>query len=92
MLQMGYDGRLQHRIMLHDAAVYCHLCTPPCRVDVPARVFYRLKDEDFVSCPKGHKGTLIEYKRAAASLDHPCGPFIRYGHRSADRQPDTGRP
>lgn len=89
---MAHDGRLQHRIMLHDAAVYCHLCTPPCRVDVPARVFYRLKDEDYVSCPKGHKGTLIEYKRAAASLDYPCGPFIRYERRPTDRQPDTSRP
>lgn len=87
---MGQDGRLQHRVMLQHAAVYCHLCSPPCRVDIPARVFYRLKDEDFVSCPRGHQGTLIEYKRAAANLDYPCGPFIRYEHHSTDWIQDSG--
>ena len=91
MLQMGHQ-RLHHRIMLHDAAVYCHLCTPPCRVDIPARVFYRLKDEDFVSCPKGHQGTLIEYKRAAACIDFACGPFIRYHHHPADWLSSTETP
>jgi hypothetical protein len=83
MLQMGHRN-LDHRIMLHDAAVCCHLCTPPRRVEIPARVFYKLKDEDFVSCPNGHMGTLMEYKRAAASIAFACGPFIRYDHHPAD--------
>ncbi len=81
---MGDNGRLSHRIMLHDAPVCCHLCTPPCQVDIPARVFYKLKDEDFVSCPNGHMGTLMEYKRAAASVANACGPFIRYDPHPAD--------
>jgi hypothetical protein len=73
-----------HRVMLHDAAVCCHLCDPPQRVEVPARVFYRLRDSDFIACPNGHQGTLLEYKHAACHLATPHGPFIRYDHHPAD--------
>ena len=48
-------------IKLHDAAVCCQLCDPPSRVDVPARVFYKLRDEDLIACPNGHQGTVWEY-------------------------------
>jgi hypothetical protein len=74
----------EHRMMLHDTAVCCCLCDPPQRVEVPARVFYRLKDADIVTCPNGHQGTLREYKQAAGDPTTPHGPFIRYGHPPAD--------
>jgi hypothetical protein len=74
----------EHRMMLHDAAVCCRLCDPPQRVDIPARIFYRLKDVDSVACANGHQGTLLEYKQAASQLATPHGPFIRYGQHSAD--------
>ena len=73
-----------HRLMLHDTAVYCRLCDPPQRIDIPARVFYKLRDTDRVSCPNGHHGTLLEYKHAAAQATTPHGPFIRYDHHPAD--------
>jgi hypothetical protein len=41
-------------------------------------VFYRLKDADMIACPKGHRGTLLEYKQAAGQMATPYGPFIRY--------------
>ena len=72
------QARLTHRIMLRDAVVCCRLCDPPCRVDIPARVFYRLRDEDRVSCPQGHQGSLLQYKQAAACIAVASGPFIRY--------------
>ncbi len=75
-----------HRLMLHDAAVCCRLCDPPQRVDIPARVFYRLRDADLVACPNGHQGTLLEYKHAASRIGSPHGPFIRYDHHPADWQ------
>lgn len=77
-------SRLTHRIMLHDAAVCCQFCDPPSRVEVPARVFYRLRDEDLISCPRGHQGTLLQYKQAAACIAVAHGPFIRYDHHPAD--------
>lgn len=77
----------EHRMMLHDAAVCCCLCDPPQRVEIPARIFYRLKDGDTVACANGHQGTLLEYKQAAGQLATPCGPFIRYGRHSADWLP-----
>ena len=61
-----------------DTDVCCHLCEPPQRVEIPARVFYRLKDTDTVSCPNGHRGSLLEYKQAAADRGTVYGPFIRY--------------
>jgi hypothetical protein len=67
-----------------DAAVCCRLCDPPRRVEVPARVFYRLKDEDTIACPNGHQGTLLEYKQAASERGAVHGPFIRYDHHSTD--------
>lgn len=78
------NSRSTHRLMLHDAAVCCQLCEPPTRVDVPARVFYRLRDADLISCRNGHQGTLLEYKQAAASLAVAHGPFIRYDEHPAD--------
>lgn len=74
----------EHRMMLHDVAVCCRLCDPPQRVEIPARVFYRLKDADTVACPNGHQGTVLEYKQAAGQLATAHGPFIRYGHHPAD--------
>ena len=85
----------EHRLMLHDAAVCCRLCDPPQRVEIPARVFYRLKDADSVACPNGHQGTLLEYKQAAGQIATPHGPFIRYEHHSADwlaRSPHSSGP
>ena len=71
-------------IMLRDAPVCCHLCDPPSRVEVPARVFYKLRDEDLISCPNGHRGTVWEYKMAAGSVATSHGPFIRYDYHPAD--------
>lgn len=76
----------EHRMTLRDVAVCCRLCDPPQRVEIPARVFYRLKDADSVACPNGHQGTLLEYKQAAEQVAMPHGPFIRYDHRPADWQ------
>jgi hypothetical protein len=76
--------RLDHRLMLHDPAVCCRLCDPPQRVEIPARVFYRLRDGDQVSCPNGHLGTLLEYKHAAGRIGSAHGPFIRYDHHPTD--------
>ncbi|HEY4128307.1 MAG TPA: hypothetical protein VGN70_09700 [Gammaproteobacteria bacterium] len=69
-----------HRLMLHDAVVCCRLCVPPQQVDIPARIFYRLRDGDAVSCPNGHLGTLLDYKHAAGRIGTAYGPFIRYDH------------
>lgn len=70
-----------------DAAVCCHRCEPPQRVEVPARIFYRLRDADLITCPNGHQGTLFEYKRAASLVGTPQGPFIRYHAHHADWLP-----
>jgi len=67
-----------------DAAVCCRLCDPPQRVEVPARIFYRLKDADTIACPNGHQGTLLEYKQAASERSTAHGPFIRYHPHPAD--------
>ena len=67
-----------HRLPQQDSAVCCRLCDPPQRVEIPARVFYRLKDADTVTCPNGHRGTLLEYNQAAAERGTAHGPFIRY--------------
>ena len=67
----------QHRLPQQDTAVCCRLCDPPQRVEIPARVFYRLKDSDTVACPHGHRGTLQEYKQAAAERGTAHGPFLR---------------
>ena len=67
-----------------DAAVYCRLCDPPQRVELPARVFYRLKDADSIVCPNGHRGTLLEYKQAASERGTAYGPFIRFDHHPTD--------
>jgi len=83
----------EHRLMLHDVAVCCRLCDPPQRVEIPARVFYRLRDADSVACPNGHQGTLLEYKQAAGQVATPHGPFIRYDHPPADwPAPKSGSP
>jgi len=79
--------RLDHRLMLNDAPVCCRLCEPPQRVEVPARVFYRLKDTDTITCPNGHRGTLLEYKQAACHISSAHGPFIRYDPHHADWLP-----
>lgn len=76
-----------HRLMPRDAAVCCRLCEPPQRVEVPARVFYRLRDHDLVVCPNGHQGTLLQYKCAAGQIATAFGPFIRYDHHPADWLP-----
>ncbi len=68
-------------------AVCCHLCVPPQRVEIPAGVFYRLRDADLIACANGHQGTLSEYKRAAARVGTPHGPFIRYHPHHADWLP-----
>lgn len=80
----GGNLTAEHRMMLHHDAVCCCLCDPPQRVEIPARIFYRLKDMDMVTCPNGHQGTLREYKQAAAEPATPHGPFIRYGRHPAD--------
>lgn len=83
----GGKGLADHRLMLDGTAVYCRLCEPPRRIDIPAGVFYRLRDTDPVSCPNGHQGTLLEYKHAAAQMTTAHGPFIRYDHHPADWLP-----
>lgn len=65
-------------------AVCCSRCNPPQRVEVPARIFYRLKDHELISCPNGHQGTLLDYKRAASEMAVAHGPFIRYDPHPAD--------
>ncbi|HEX4299852.1 MAG TPA: hypothetical protein VH327_03190 [Gammaproteobacteria bacterium] len=75
---------IDHRLMLQGTTVYCRLCDPPQRLDIPAGVFYRLRDMDQVTCPNGHQGTLLEYKHAAAQVAAAHGPFIRYDHHPAD--------
>ncbi|HSN18116.1 MAG TPA: hypothetical protein VLV87_07885 [Gammaproteobacteria bacterium] len=72
----------QHRenhLPQRETAVCCRLCDPPQQVEVPARVFYRLKDVDSITCSNGHRGTLLEYKQAAADRGTAYGPFVRYG-------------
>jgi hypothetical protein len=73
--------------LMHDSAVCCRLCDPPRRIDIPAGVFYRLRDTDQVTCPNGHQGTLLEYKHAAVQIATAHGPFIRYDHHPADWLP-----
>ncbi len=81
------DSLQSHRVTLHDAAVCCRLCDPPQRVEVAARIFYKLKDTDLIACPNGHQGTLLEYKNAAGQIATPHGPFIRYDPHPADWLP-----
>lgn len=78
----------QHPLPQRDTPVCCHLCDPPQQVEIPARVFYRLKDADSVACPNGHRGTLLEYKQAAAERGTAHGPFIRYDYPVS--QPPAG--
>lgn len=70
-----------------ETVVCCRLCDPPQRVELPARVFYRLKDADTLTCPNGHQGTLLEYKQAAAERGAVHGPFIRYDYLAGRRPP-----
>ena len=63
---------------LPTTAVCCRECDPPTRVEIPARVFYRLKDHEMVSCPNGHQGSLAEYKQAAAGTAERYGPFMGF--------------
>ena len=77
-------GRAGAGGMLPDAPVCCQLCDPPSRVEVPARVFYKLRDEDLIACPNGHQGTVWEYKQAAGNVASSHGPFIRYEYHPAD--------
>jgi len=88
MLQMG-RSRIRKHIMPHDGAVCCQLCDPPQRVEIPARVFYKLLDADVVSCPNGHQGTLLQYKQAAACRAVAHGPFIRFHEHPADWLPQV---
>lgn len=87
-----HEQHREHRLQQPDTAVCCHLCEPPQRVEIPARVFYRLKDMDAVSCPNGHQGTLLEYKQAAAERGTAYGPFIRYDYLSGRSRPGNSRP
>ena len=77
-------------ILLQDAPVYCQLCDPPRRVEIPPRVFYKLQDSDLVSCPGDHQGTLLQYKQAAACLGSVQGPFVRFHPHPADWLPPEG--
>ncbi|HEY1992289.1 MAG TPA: hypothetical protein VGH71_07485 [Gammaproteobacteria bacterium] len=79
----------QHHLPQRDTAVCCRLCDPPQRVDIPARVFYRLKDADTVACPNGHQGTLLEYKQAAAEQGTAHGPFLRHDYPIPRQLPGT---
>ncbi|MGH7485884.1 MAG: hypothetical protein ACREMY_09825, partial [bacterium] len=62
------SARVRSLISLLDSSVYCGLCEPPSPVEISASVFYRLRDQDIVSCPNGHQGKLSDYKYAVA---HP---------------------
>jgi hypothetical protein len=75
---------------LPTTAVCCRECDPPTRVEIPARVFYRLKDHDLVSCPNGHRGSLAEYKLAATGAAEPQGPFMSFPDYPA-RVPQASR-
>lgn len=70
------SARVRSLISQLDWIVYCSECDPPVPVEVRARVFYRLRDEDLVRCPNGHRGTLHDYKHAAAHPGQPSGPFV----------------
>ena len=72
---MGY-ARQTGMLETLSAAVCCWECDPPSRVEIPARVYYRLKDQDSVSCPNGHMGSLADYKRAAGGTGERHGPFL----------------
>jgi len=72
---MGY-ARQAGMLSMPSTAVCCWECDPPSRVEIPARVYYRLKDSDLVSCPNGHVGKLADYKRAANSPAERHGPFM----------------
>ena len=78
-----------HHLPQRDTAVCCHLCNPPQPVEIPARVFYRLKDADSVTCPNGHRGTLLEYKQAAAERGAAHGPFLTMMVPPLPRRPGT---
>jgi hypothetical protein len=69
--------QLASLVGLRNSSVWCQECDPPTRVEVAARVFYRLKDEEAIACPNGHRGTVREYKDAANSAAVRHGPFIR---------------
>jgi hypothetical protein len=84
------SARVRSLISLLDSGIYCSLCSPPVPVEIRARVFYRLRDEDVVNCPNGHQGTLRDYKHAAANPGEQAGPFILQQHcdtalRAADQ-------
>jgi hypothetical protein len=84
------SARVRSLISLLDSSIYCSLCNPPVPVEIRARVFYRLRDEDPVTCPNGHHGTLRDYKSAVANPGEQSGPFILQQHgaptlRTADQ-------
>lgn len=61
----------------YGATVCCAECSPPSILEIPAHIFYRLKDADVIACRHGHHGTLREYKDAANGPSTRCGPFVR---------------
>ena len=70
------SARVKSLISGLDSVVYCTDCVPPIAVEIRANVFYRLQDHDLVSCPNGHRGTLRDYKYAAANPGEKSGPFV----------------
>lgn len=77
------SARVRSLISLLDSSIYCALCEPPAPVEIRASVFYKLRDQDSVSCPNGHQGTLRDYKYAAAHPGERSGPFILHRHGEA---------
>lgn len=64
-------------IRLHNAPVCCVECRPPTPLEIPARIFYRLKDHDLIACPQGHRGSLRDFKHARDHFGERYGPFLR---------------
>lgn len=68
--------RVKSLICQLDWNIFCTECNPPAPVEVRAGVFYRFHDQELISCPNGHQGTLRDYRRAAACPGEQAGPFV----------------
>jgi hypothetical protein len=73
-------ARVRSLISLLDSTIYCSECNPPVPVEIQARVFYRMRDQDLVHCPNGHQGTMRDYKHAVAHPGERSGPFVLHQH------------
>ncbi|HEX5340228.1 MAG TPA: hypothetical protein VFX47_05060 [Gammaproteobacteria bacterium] len=70
------SGRARSHLDLLSSVICCAECEPPVAVEIPVGVFYRLRDHDTISCPNGHRGSVLDYKNAGNQSGERCGPFV----------------